>query len=40
MCSNVYDDVINFEVYGIMKNAKFKYLENEKQYFQIKNFIH
>ena len=27
--SNIYGDVINFEVWGLMKNKKSKYLQNE-----------
>ena len=38
--SIVYDDIINFEVCGFMKNAKSKYLEIEVPFFLQINFFH
>ena len=38
ICSNVYDDVINFEICGFMKN-KISW-EPITVFYQIKNFIH
>ena len=35
ICSNVYDDVINFEVVNSWKTQKSKYLENEIQFFPL-----
>ena len=35
MCSNVYDDVTDFEVCGLIKNRKTKYLR-KKHYFVFK----
>ena len=37
MCSNVYDNVTNFEVCGLIKNTKTQFLDNETLLFlQIK----